>query len=72
MTKATHLLGAKGLLVLVMPISKIMGNRQFVQYLDSFYEDIQMYAFPEGFRPYNEIVIIGRKRKIEIPIDAPG
>ena len=45
--RATHMLGNKGVLVLVMPISKIMGNRQFVQYLDSFYEDLQMYAFPD-------------------------
>ena len=64
------MLGAKGLLVLVMPIAKIIGNRNFVQYLDSFYEDIQFYAFPDGHRPYSEIVIFGRKRKIEIPIDA--
>ncbi len=68
--RATHLLGNKGVLVLVMPVGKLMGNRQFIQYLDSYYEDIQIYRFPDGHRPFSEIVLIGRKRKIELPIDA--
>jgi predicted RNA methylase len=69
-SRATHLLGAKGLLVLVMPIGKLIGNRQFIEYLDSFYEDIQMYSFPDECRRYNEIVVFARKRKIELPLDA--
>lgn len=75
--RATQMLGAKGMLVLVMPMTKLIGNRQFVQYLDSYYEDIQIYRFPDGedaegnpIRPYGEIALFARKRKIEIPIDS--
>ncbi len=75
--RATHLLGAKGVLVLVMPINKLLGNRNFVQYLDSYYEDIHVFRFPDGedadgnvIRPYNEIALFARKRKIELPMEA--
>ena len=56
--------------MLVMPVSKLIGNRQFVQYVDSYYEDVQVYRFPDGHRPFNEIVLFGRKRKVELPQDA--
>jgi predicted RNA methylase len=68
--RSTHLLAAKGVLVLVMPIDKIMGNRQFVEYLDCYFEDLQMYRLPDGHRPYKEVVVFGRKRKIELPRDS--
>jgi predicted RNA methylase len=68
-TRCTHLLGDKGILVLVMPLSQFVGNRNFVQYVDSFYEDVQAYRLPDGHGPYGEMCLFARKRKIEIPID---
>ena len=44
--RSTHLLGAKGVLVLVMPVAKLIGNRQFIQYLDSYFEEIQVVSIP--------------------------
>jgi predicted RNA methylase len=65
--KATNLLALRGVLVLVMPCDKLCGNQKFVEYLDSYYEEIEVYKLPDGHRPYGEIVLIGRKRKVEIP-----
>ena len=48
----------------------MIGNRQFIQYIDSYFEEVQVYRFPDGHRPFNEIVLFGRKRKIELPGDA--
>jgi predicted RNA methylase len=74
---STRLLVPKGVLVLVCPIDTVIGNRSFIEYLDSFYENIQVYKFPDGTdpdtgqkcRPYNEIALFAQKRKCEIPRD---
>jgi predicted RNA methylase len=69
-SRATHLLGAKGVLVLVMPIAQLIGNRSLVQFVDSYYSDVQIYRLSDGHRNFNEVVLFGRKRKIELPLDA--
>ena len=51
-------------------MTKLIGNRSFVEFVDSAFEDIQVYRFPDGHRPYNEIAVFGRKRKTELPLDA--
>jgi predicted RNA methylase len=75
--KASHMLAHRGVLVLVMPVDKLIGNRQFVTYLDSHFEDVEVFRFPDGenpdgskVRPYGEVVLFGRKRKVDIPADA--
>ena len=74
--KATKLLTTHGIMVLVVPLKALVGNRGFVEMLDCQYEDLSMYKFPDGndedgkpIRPYNEIVVIGRKRRQELPRD---
>lgn len=66
---STRLLVPRGILVLVCPISTLIGNRGFVEYIDGNYEDLQVYKFPDGHRPFHEVVLFGRKRKVEIPRD---
>ena len=73
---ATPLLVVKGVLVLVVPLSALAGNGQFVDYIDACYEDVAVYKFPDGhdvngnlIRPYKEIAVIGRKRKEVLPRD---
>jgi predicted RNA methylase len=68
--RATRLLVPKGILVLVCPLKALAGNRAFCHVLDAHYDAIAVYKFPEGHRPYNEIVVIGRKRREAIPADA--
>jgi predicted RNA methylase len=65
--RATRMLVSKGVLVLVCPSTALAGNRSFVEFLDSHYEESALYKFPDGFRPYRELVFVGKKRKQEIP-----
>ena len=74
---ATRKLVPKGILVLVCPLKGLLANRQFVEFLDSWYGDIAVYKFPDGaddegneVRPYNEIAVIGRKRTAQLPKDS--
>jgi hypothetical protein len=68
--RATRLLVPKGILVLVCPLRALAGNRPFCTFLDAHYDELCVYKFPDGHRPYNEIVVIGRKRREAIPADA--
>lgn len=74
---STRKLVPKGILVLVCPIKALVGNGDFVRYIDANYEEIAVYKFPDGqdengvtIRSYNEIVVIGKKRASQIPRDA--
>lgn len=67
--QATKQLMTGGILALVCPLRALAGNRNFVQFVDSHYTDICVYKFPDGERPYNEIVVFGRKRSSAIPGD---
>jgi hypothetical protein len=74
---STRKLVVKGILVLVCPFKALDGNREFVEFIDSNYEEVAVYKFPDGYddehnqiRPYNEIVVIGKKRSAPIPKDA--
>jgi hypothetical protein len=75
--RVTPLLAVKGILVLVCPLKALAGKKRFVEYLDANHEEIRVYRFPDGeddhgnkIRPYNEIVVIGRKRKETLPHDS--
>jgi hypothetical protein len=60
------LLGPRGVLVLVCPLSALTGYRDFVSYLDCRIEDVSVYRFPDHVRQYGEICIVGRRRKTEL------
>ena len=64
--EATRFLEDGGILVLVLPSTAIINNRTFCEYLDATYESIRIFTFPRHVRPYKEMVIIGRKRKIPL------
>ena len=67
--EATRKLAVKGVLVLVCPLKAIAGNRRFVEFVDSCYDDVCVYKFPDEHRRYNEIVVFGKKRKELLPAD---
>jgi hypothetical protein len=67
--KAGRLLPTGGILALVCPIGALSGNRNFCQFIDSHFKDVAVYKFPDGHRPYREIVVFGRKRSAPIPGD---
>ena len=62
----------KGILVLVCPLKALAGNRPFCTFLDAHYDELGVYKFPDGYRPYNEIVVIGQKRREAIPAEDPA
>lgn len=64
--KATPILAYGSTLVLVVPLRALNGNREFCKYLDAHYEDIRVFKFPDHCRKFNEIVVIGRRRKEEL------
>jgi predicted RNA methylase len=68
--RATRLLVPRGVLVMVCPLKALAGNREFCGFLDAHYDEVCVYKFPDGHRPYNEIVVIGKKRRETIPSDA--
>ena len=75
--QSTRKLAPKGILVLVCPFGALLGNRDFVEFIDSNYEDVCVYKFPDGedengklIRPYNEIIVIGKRRATPLPRDA--
>ena len=68
--RATYFLPPGGILVLVCPLTALFGNRNFVEFLDSRFEDIRVWKFPDHCRPYREIAVIGKKRKVPLPKDA--
>ena len=71
-------LAPRGILVLVCPLNTLKGRRSLVEMIDANFEDMRVYKFPDGddpetgqpVRPFNEIVMIGRKRKATLPSTA--
>jgi predicted RNA methylase len=61
--KATRLLRPGGILALVMPMTAIATNTQFQAFLDAYYDDAALFDFPPAFRPFREVVYLGKRRK---------
>ncbi|HWE35041.1 MAG TPA: DUF6094 domain-containing protein [Isosphaeraceae bacterium] len=70
--RATTLLRASGVLVLVMPITAISRNDAFQEFLDAFYDDATLFAWPAAVRRFREVCYIGRRRRQEAPAGADG
>ncbi len=62
------------MIVVVCPLRALVGNRGFVRFLDSWFEDAALFKFPDGtredgvtpIRPYNEVAFVGAKRKHQL------
>ena len=60
---AVDLLVPGGILVLVCPITQVFGKREMCGLLDTWFDQIELYLFPDQCREYNECVVFGRRRK---------
>jgi hypothetical protein len=68
--RATGLLVAGGVICLVVPERVVSADYQPIpMYLVEHYEQLAVLTFPEEHRPFNEVVVIGVKRKSRIPHD---
>lgn len=69
--RVTRLLAPGGVLCLVIPDH--VADRWYQpipQHLLAWYERLAILTFPEEHRPFQEVVIIGVKRRGEVPVDA--
>jgi predicted RNA methylase len=67
--RATRTLVNHGVLALVIPLQAISGNSDFCNHIDSNYDNIAVYKFPDSERHYKEIVIFAKKRATPISTD---
>lgn len=58
-----------GVVVIVVPVHQVVGNRAMCNLIDTRCEDIGIYRFPKDLRKFQEIIVIARKRKVELTID---
>jgi predicted RNA methylase len=68
--KATSLLMPGGVLCYIVPAHVVEKSWQSsCQHLLGHYDHLAVLAFPEEHRPYDEVVVIGTKRRNSVPVD---
>jgi hypothetical protein len=65
--QAVDLLVPGGILVLVCPVNQVYGRWEMCELIDTWFEGVELYLFPDDFRRFNECVIFGRRRKTALP-----
>ena len=67
--QAVDLLLPAGILVLVCPVNQVFGSSQMCELLDTWFEQIELFLFPEDCRSYRECVVFGSRRKTALTDD---
>jgi Uncharacterised methyltransferase family (DUF6094) len=67
--QAVDLLVPGGILVQVCPVNQVYGKSQMVELLDTWFEQLELYLFPDACRSYRECVVFGRRRKTTLTDD---
>lgn len=65
--RAARQLCSHGVMVMVCPLMAFIGNRPFIEFFDSMFEEISIYKLSDELREYNEIVVFAKKRKVQLP-----
>src|SRR5262249_17880186 len=65
--RSVDLLAPGGVLVLVCPVSQVYGRWEMCELIDTWFEDVELYLFPDEFRRFNECVVFGKRRKTALP-----
>jgi Uncharacterised methyltransferase family (DUF6094) len=60
---AVDLLVPGGILVLVCPVTQVYGKSRMCELLDTWFDQLELFLFPDHCRTYNECVVFGRRRK---------
>jgi hypothetical protein len=60
---AVDLLAPGGILVLVCPINQVFGANQTCELIDTWFDQVELYLFPDACRSFRECVVFGRLRK---------
>ena len=61
--QSVDLLIPGGILVMVCPVNQVYGRGRMVELLDTWFDLLELYLFPDDCRQYNECVVFGRRRK---------
>jgi hypothetical protein len=56
-----------GVLVLVCPVNQVYGSYEMCSLLDTWFDQIELYLFPDDCRSFRECVLFGRRRKTALP-----
>src|SRR4029077_10268989 len=67
--QAVDLLVPGGILVQVSPVNQVFGASQMCELLDSLFDQLELYLFPDDCRSYKECVVFGRRRKTALTDD---
>jgi hypothetical protein len=65
--QSIDLLVPGGILVLVCPVTQVFGKRRMCGLLDTWFDQLELYLFPDHCRHFNECVVFGRRRKTPMP-----
>jgi Uncharacterised methyltransferase family (DUF6094) len=65
--RSVELLVPGGILVLVCPANQVFGRSEMCELIDTWFEDVELYLFPDDFRRFNECAVFGRRRKSALP-----
>jgi hypothetical protein len=65
--QAVDLLVPGGILVLVCPVKQVFGAGPMCELLDTWFESLEVFLFPDDCRKFNECVVFGRRRKVALP-----
>jgi hypothetical protein len=65
--QAVDLLVPAGILVLVCPVNQVYGSYEMCSLLDTWFDRIEVYLFPDDCRSFRECVVLGRRRKTALP-----
>jgi len=61
--RVVDLLVPGGILVLVCPVNQVYGRSEMCELLGTWFEQLELYLFPDHCRSFRECVVFGRRRK---------
>jgi hypothetical protein len=67
--QAVDLLVPGGLRILVCPANQVFGTYEMCELLDTWFDRIELYLFPDDCRSFSECVVCARRRKTALPND---
>ena len=66
---AIDLLVPGGILVQVSPVNQVFGASRMCELLDTWFDQLELYLFPDDCRSFRECVVFGRRRKTALTDD---
>ena len=67
--QAVDLLVPGGILVQISPVNQVFGRSQMCELLDTWFDQLELYLFPDDCRSFRECVVFGRRRKTALTDD---